>query len=197
MEKRTTKERILDAALESFAVNGYKGTNLRDLAAGLNLSKSALYKYYDSKEAIWDALLDTVEAYYSERFGSVDNMPKTPKDGDELCEMSMKMLDFTMHDHRIILTRQLLLSEQFHNDRARTLATLHFLTSTQEMYARIFSEMMSAGTMKKDDPEMVAFAYTTPISSLVQLCDREPEREPEILEKLEAFVKHFIRKYCE
>ena len=45
-----TKERILDAALVSFAEHGYKGTNLRDLAAGMGLSKSALYRHYESKE---------------------------------------------------------------------------------------------------------------------------------------------------
>lgn len=48
--ENTTKEKILDAALVSFAENGYKGTNLRDLAAGMGLSKSALYKHYASKE---------------------------------------------------------------------------------------------------------------------------------------------------
>ena len=76
--ENTTRERILDAALVSFADNGYRGTNLRDLAAGLGLSKSALYKHFESKEDIWNALLDRVEAYYNERFGSPDNLPAVP-----------------------------------------------------------------------------------------------------------------------
>lgn len=58
----STKDRILNEALIMFAENGYRGTNLRDLAAQLGLSKSALYKHYDSKEAIWNALLDKMEA---------------------------------------------------------------------------------------------------------------------------------------
>ena len=62
--ENTTKEKILDAALVSFAENGYKGTNLRDLAAGMGLSKSALYRHYESKEDIWNAVLDRMEAYY-------------------------------------------------------------------------------------------------------------------------------------
>ena len=60
----STKEIILDAALVSFAENGYKGTNLRDFAAGIGLSKSALYRHYESKEAIWNALIDKMENYY-------------------------------------------------------------------------------------------------------------------------------------
>ena len=76
--ENTTKERILDAALVSFVENGYKGTNLRDFAAGMGLSKSALYRHYESKEAIWNALLDKMEAYYIERFGSPEYLPQIP-----------------------------------------------------------------------------------------------------------------------
>lgn len=182
-------------ALVSFAENGYKGTNLRDLAAGMGLSKSALYRHYESKEDIWNAVLDRMEAYYVSRFGSPEKMPPVPKSCDELLAMTMRMLEFTMHDQRVILTRKLLLTEQFRDERARHFATLHFLTGTKDIYTKIFAEMMEYGVLKKDDPEMLAFAYTAPISSLVHLRDREPEKEPEILRQVEAFVKHFIGTY--
>lgn len=190
-----TKEKILDAALVSFAENGYKGTNLRDLAAGLGLSKSALYKHYESKEGIWNAVLDRMEAYYVSGFGSSEKMPPAPKSCDELFTMTMRMLDFTLHDKRVILTRRLLLTEQLRDERARQFATLHFLTGTEEIYTKIFAEMMENGVLIKDDPKMLAFAYTTPVSALVHYCDREPEKEPEIMRQIEAFVKHFIETY--
>ena len=192
----STKERILDAALVSFAENGYKGTNLRDLAAGLGLSKSALYKHYTSKEAIWNAVLDRMEAYYTEHFGSPEKLPPIPQSGEELLEATMKMLDFTMHDERVILTRRLLLTEQFHDERARRFATLHFLTGTKDIFTRIFAAMTERGLMKRDDPALLALAYTAPITALLHLCDREPEQEPEILRQIEAFARHFI-KSCE
>ena len=59
---RDTKERILDAALDMFAVNGYAGTNLRELAASLGMGKSSLYRHFTSKEEIWNALLDRMIA---------------------------------------------------------------------------------------------------------------------------------------
>lgn len=193
--ENTTKEKILDAALVSFAENGYKGTNLRDLAAGMGLSKSALYRHYESKEDIWNAVLDRMEAYYASRFGSPDKLPPVPKSCEELITMTMRMLNFTLHDKRVILTRRLLLTEQFRDARARQLATLHFLTGTKEIYTKIFAEMMENGIIKKDDPDMLAFAYTTPISALIHYCDREPEKETEIIGQIEAFVKHFIKTY--
>ena len=193
--ENSTKEKILDAALISFAENGYKGTNLRDLAAGMSLSKSALYRHYESKEDIWNAVIDRMEAYYVSRFGSPEKLPPVPKSCDELFSMTMRMLDFTMHDKRVILTRQLLLKEQFRDERARQLATLHSLSGTKEIYTKIFAEMIENGILKRDDPEMLALSYTTPITALIHYCDREPEKESEIMRQVESFVKHFIKMY--
>ncbi len=194
MEK-TTKNRILDEALVMFAENGYKGTNLRDLAARLGLSKSALYKHYESKEAIWNALLDKMEAYYAERFGSAEKLPAIPESGEELLRMTLGMIDFTVNDPQIILTRKLLLTEQFHDERVCRLATKHFLEGTANIFVRIFEKMMADGVLKKGDPAMLALMYTAPVSSLVHLCDREPDRKGEAMKKTETFVRYFIDSY--
>lgn len=191
----STKMRILDEALVSFATNGYKGTNLRDLATKLSLSKSALYKHFESKEAIWNAVIDMMEKYYGENFGSPENIPPIPKSCDELLTLTVNMLEFTLHDRRVVLTRRLLFTEQFRDERISRIATFHFLTATKDIFTKIFSEMMKSGLLKNGDPEMLAFAYTAPISALVQYCDREPQIETEIMEKIEAFVKHFISIY--
>ena len=61
---KDTKERILTAALEIFSRKGYEGTNIRELAASLGLVKSGIYKHFENKEAIWNALLDRMIAYY-------------------------------------------------------------------------------------------------------------------------------------
>jgi len=145
--ENTTKSKILDEALVMFAENGYRGTNLRDLAARLGLSKSALYKHYTSKEAIWSALLDKMEAYYAERFGSLEHMPPQPKSGEELLRLAMRQLHFTVHDEQIILTRKLLLTEQFHDERVCRLATKHFLYGTRNLFCAIFEGMMEDGLM--------------------------------------------------
>lgn len=190
--ENTTKNRILDEALILFAEKGYKGANLRDLATRLDLSKSALYKHYNSKEDIWNSLLDKMESYYAERFGSESNLSPQPNSCDELLNISMGMVRFTVNDPQIILTRKLLLTEQFHDERVKTMATKYFLTGTKEIYAKIFEQMMADGFLRTSDPEMLSFSYTAPISSLIHLCDREPERQEEIFEEMEAFIKHFI-----
>ena len=109
--------------------------------------------------------------------------------------MTMQMVDFTIHDEKIIKTRKLLTIEQFRDERARDLATKHFYTGLRDMFAPVFKEMMDRGLLRKDDPEMLAFAYTAPISALIHLCDREPEKTPETMARVEAFSRHFVKTY--
>ena len=190
-----TKERILEAALEMFSQNGYAGTNIRELSASLGLVKSGVYKHYESKEAIWNALLDEMIAYYAEHFGSSEHLPPVPDSLEGLVTMTMQMVNFTVHDERIIMTRKVLTLEQFRDGRARELATKHFLTGLTEMFTQVFTGMMDKGLLRHDDPAMLAFAYTTPISALIHLCDREPDKKEAALAKVEAFSRHFIRVY--
>ena len=195
MMANDTKERILDAALEMFSRNGYAGTNIRELSASLGLVKSGVYKHYESKEAIWNALLDKMIAYYEEHFGSAEHLPRVPDTLEELVSMTMQMVNITVRDERIVMTRKLLSIEQFRDERARDLATKHFLTGLTDMFTRLFRGMMDKGLLRDDDPKMLAFAYTSPISALIHLCDREPEKTEETLEQVEAFSRHFVRTY--
>ena len=190
-----TKERILAAALEMFSQNGYAGTNIRELSASLGLVKSGVYKHYESKEAIWNALLDQMIAYYGEHFGSPDHLPPVPDSPEELTRLTMHMVNITVHDEKIIMTRKVLTLEQFRDDRAKDLATKHFLTGLTEMFTQIFTGMMEKGVLRKDDPKMLAFSYTAPISALIHLCDREPGKTEDALKQAEEFSRHFIRTY--
>ncbi|MBR2844039.1 MAG: TetR/AcrR family transcriptional regulator [Oscillospiraceae bacterium] len=190
-----TKDRILEAALEMFSQNGYAGTNIRELSASLGLVKSGVYKHYESKEAIWNALLDQMIAYYADHFGSAEHLPPVPDSLEGLVTMTMHMVNITVHDEKIIMTRKVLTLEQYRDARARELATKHFLTGLTEMFTRIFSGMMEKGLLREDDPEMLAFAYTAPISALIHLCDREPEKTADAIKKIEAFSRHFTATY--
>ena len=192
---KDTKERILMAALDMFSQNGYAGTNIRELAAYLGMGKSSLYRHFESKEAIWNALLDRMIAYYGERFGSVEHLPPVPDSLEDFVSMTMRMVNLTIRDEQIVKTRKVLTLEQYRDERARDLATKHFLTGLTEMFTRIFSVMMEKGLLKKDDPAMLAFSYIAPISALIHLCDRDPEKTEDAIARAEAFSRHFISIY--
>ncbi len=190
-----TKEKILDAALEMFSQYGYAGTNIRELTASLGLVKSSMYKHFKSKEEIWNTLLDELIAYYEARFGSVEQLPPVPASPEELVSLTMRLVNFTVHDEKVVKTRKLLTIEQFRDGRARDLATKYFLTGLAGMFTPLFAGMMDRGLLRRDDPAMLAFAYTAPISALIHRCDREPEKAADAVTQAEAFSRHFIKIY--
>src|SRR5579862_5629480 len=53
----STSERILNAALISFAARGYDATSLDALAKGLELTKQSILYWFPSKDAVLEAVI--------------------------------------------------------------------------------------------------------------------------------------------
>jgi AcrR family transcriptional regulator len=62
-----TRQAILDAALDLFAAKGYFGASLRDVAAAVGVRESALYNYFPSKDALFEALIVADQELKTER----------------------------------------------------------------------------------------------------------------------------------
>ncbi|MEZ6186544.1 MAG: TetR/AcrR family transcriptional regulator [Planctomycetota bacterium] len=59
------KRRVEDAALVRFQTRGFHGTGLREIAEEAGVSLGAIYTYYPSKEALFDALLERLHAAFA------------------------------------------------------------------------------------------------------------------------------------
>jgi AcrR family transcriptional regulator len=57
-----TRDRIVSAATRLFTAAGYEGTSIEDLLSDLGISRGALYHHFDSKERLFEAVLEAVEA---------------------------------------------------------------------------------------------------------------------------------------
>ncbi|MDO4490201.1 MAG: helix-turn-helix domain-containing protein [Lachnospiraceae bacterium] len=191
----TKREMILDAALTLFSEKGYDGVGVDEIADKVGMKGPALYYYFKGKEALLNGLLDAMTEHYAANFGSADRIRRYPETLEELAEMSLKRLEFTLHDPMIKKTRKLLIMEQFRNDRCRQMTTYHTCVAVEAMNTVFFRHLLELGKVKKMDPELLAFEFTAPVSILIQLVDREPEKEPEVWEKIRAHMEHFIQEY--
>lgn len=54
----SSRDRILEAALDLFATHGFAGTSMRQIAAAVGMRASSLYNHFDGKAAILSALID-------------------------------------------------------------------------------------------------------------------------------------------
>lgn len=52
-----TAQRILDAAEDLFATQGYDGSSLRQIAAGAKIKEPGLYNHFADKQALYEAVL--------------------------------------------------------------------------------------------------------------------------------------------
>lgn len=195
MDKTPTKDRILDSALTLFSEKGYDGVGVDLIAENAGIKGPSLYKHFKGKEDILETLIEKAESYYEACFGSVNNPGKTPSSMEELVTLSLKRIQFTLSDPMIKKVRRLLTMEQFRNHRIALLTTKYNIDSVQGMYRQIFQAMMESGTMRKGDPELVSMSFAAPVSLLIQMCDREPEREKEAMERIEAYLRYFAGKY--
>lgn len=191
---KTTKKEILDAALTVFSRDGYEGAKLADIAGLLGITKGALYKHYDGKEALWNAMIASIETYYGERIGTAADIA-VPETLDGLKELSLRQINFTLHDDTIRRVRKILTIGQYRNEHIRDLAVRHFMSDMEELYARIFSGMIGSGLLKDADAGLLAFEYTSPITGLIHLCDIEPDREKEVMERIEKHIELFCSAY--
>ena len=195
MKDMPTKERILYSALDLFSEKGYDGVGVDLIAENAGLKGPSLYRHYKGKEDIFSSLIDMVESHYTKGFGLKNTEVGFPESMDDLIENAMGRIQFTMHDDVIRKTRRILAMEQFRSERMAELTTRYHLENLQELYANIFADMMKKGLLKQDDQEYLALEFVSPVTLLIHIYDRQPEREAEVLEKIRKHFEHFVQTY--
>ena len=61
------KQEILEAALRVFARKGYDKTSISDIAGEIGISQGLCYRYFPSKEVIYDVALDMYAEYIAQQ----------------------------------------------------------------------------------------------------------------------------------
>ena len=81
--------------------------------------------------------------------------------------------------------------EQFRSPSLGELYTRRFSERLVDYHAEIFRSLIAAGVIYGGDTNALALMYVAPVITLIGVCDRQPEREAECLEKLKSHVKQF------
>ena len=204
MEKVSTKDQILAAALELFSVRGYEATSISQIADAVGLRKASLYSHFASKQDILDTLVDELTREYDQhsifaRANWDDPSFIADKKGmtaEAVGAMVKGQIRYIIHDPKISKVRRLFTIEQFHSEKLKRLQSKHSYEDILRYNIGLMRFLIQEGILKDDDPEIMAAQFAWPISIWTNLCDREPEREEEAMELFDRHVKQFFRVYA-
>ncbi|MDD5953757.1 MAG: TetR/AcrR family transcriptional regulator [Firmicutes bacterium] len=200
MDRGNTKQEILEASLELFSVQGFEATSISQIAGAVGIRKASLYSHFESKQAILDALVQAVlEEYVAHSiFAKADwkqdthNLPVTP---NAAVQMIQGQIRFILHDPMISRARKMLVIEQFQNPKLAQLQTKQNYSDVLGYFTGLIEGLIQKGILTGDDPEIMAAQFCLPISVWINLCDREPDREPEVMELVDKHIRQFFRVY--
>ncbi|MDD7388415.1 MAG: TetR/AcrR family transcriptional regulator [Lachnospiraceae bacterium] len=195
MEKIKTKDRILSAALDLFSEKGYDQTSIDLIAETVGIKGPSIYAHYKGKEDILDSLIIMMEQKYDEKFGSISGLDKIPESMDEFREDCLERVGFTMKDPQIQKVRRFCTKEQYRSEKIAALTSKHQLTGNQEMYALMLEKMMEKKLIRRFDAGQLALELVAPVTLMIEIADREPERTDEMWTQINMHLSHFIKVY--
>ena len=201
--KGNTKQEILDAALELFSMQGYEATSISQLAEAVGIRKASLYSHFENKQAILDALIQTTLEQYEQHsiFANAnwDDLDFTRDKEHMTPELAEKMfvgqICYILHDSQISRARKMLTIEQFQNSQMAQLQTKQNYTDIMQYFTGFVRFLIRQGQLADHDPEIMAAQLSLPISVWINLCDREPEREEEVMKLIERHIRQFFEMY--
>lgn len=192
-----TKMRILEAALELFARNGFLGTSMSDIAGQLGITKGALYKHYASKQQILDSIVEYMNRMDYERAGEYE-MPETLPEAHRDTPMasiraySMAQFRYWTEEPFSANFRKMLTLEQYRDPRFRQLYHDYLATGPTEYMAAIFRTMADS-----DDKAMqLALEFYGPMFLLYSVYDGA-ENKKSVPGLLEKYIEHFMISHKE
>ena len=200
MDRGNTKQEILEASLDLFSVQGFEATSISQIAGAVGIRKASLYSHFESKQAILDALVKDVLDQYEEhsifaranwdKFADTDD--KQALTPDAAAQMIQGQIRYILHDPHISKARKMLVIEQFQNPE---LQTKQNYSDVMQYFTGLIKYLIRQGVLREDDPEIMAAQLCLPISIWINLCDREPDREVEVMELIGKHIRQFFRLY--
>ena len=202
-ENADTKQEILNASLNLFSSQGYEATSVSQIANAVGIRKASLYSHFASKQEILDELMKNVLEEYERRsvFTNADwSAPDFTKDKenftpDDVVQTIIGQIRYILHDPKISRARKMLTIEQFRNPQMADMQTKQNYADIMRYFIGMIGFLTERKKLRGKDVELMAAGLCLPISVWINLCDREPQREGEVIDLIERHVRQFFALY--
>jgi AcrR family transcriptional regulator len=153
-----TRQRIFDVSIDLFAEKGYDRTSIRDIAKAVGITESAVYRHYESKDAILQAIFDQlVNQVYT---------PLPPKQGaSRQASIFRQILEglpqYIKANPRLVKILHILFNEMNPNERIRDYIKREYGVKADEYTEALFRKEMEAGRIRQCDVKALAILFNS------------------------------------
>lgn len=191
------RKQILDGARSVFFGQGFDAASMGEIARAAKVSKGTLYVYFDSKEALFAALIEESKRATAERMVELD--PENPDVAAVLTAHATSLIDKLASPDHVAMVRMVIgAAEKF-----PTLAQAFYEAGPAHGRRRLTAYLeaqQARGRLSIADPEIAAWQLLGmcchPVTVHVVLADQPPPAPDRVRAYAEAAVATFLAAYA-
>ncbi|MGI6695603.1 MAG: TetR/AcrR family transcriptional regulator [Christensenellales bacterium] len=197
---QSTRDKIIQHALLLFSRKGYQAVSVQEIARAVGIRAPSLYNHFDSKRAIFDAIIKNMtEAYQKQaaqiglgwQSGGQDAKMFAAIDEEQLLSMVNGLFSWFLHEPIVSGLRRMLTLSQFEDRELAALLTKLYMEDPLQYQEQLFVAMLQSAGSANHSPKALALAFYAPVYFLLLRCDREPQYEAEARGMLSEHVRSF------
>ena len=153
-DNRPTRQKILDCAVDLFAMKGYTETTIRELAAAVGVKEASIYNHFPSKISILEYILEeyshiTYASFDREKLSGLKDNPSP----DSILSC-MKVVFPEGREEYYLKRLYVILQEQHRNPMVRKFVSERIILSTEQVIGTIINALKEFGILRPDaDPD--------------------------------------------
>ncbi len=203
---KTSKEDILLASLKLFAERGFEAVSTGMIAEQLGITKGALYRHFENKQAIFDSIIARMFEL-DEKQADDNHVPAKEYAEDaesyrntafgDLCEFVNEQFLFWTENEFAKLFRRMITIEQYKSSEKMKLYQDVIAAGPVNYTADLFNEMIANGQLTEEAAALgakrLALQLFAPLKLSIELYDGGADPE-ELKADLRAVTDDFARK---
>jgi len=183
------RRQILAAAKHVFAEAGYHGATIGAIIERAAIARGTFYLYFESKEAVFGALLDEAMYELRRRIVRVETGAGSPPPETQLLDSIARVLEYIVADRALAVV---LLSSSWTPD-AEAAARLHaFYDEIRSVIALSLEHGAALGLLRSTHPRRTAAALLGLVRGIIEYCVTE-EIEGEISQVTRELIDVALR----